>query len=137
MIAPQTVHQILINTLLAVTVATVWIGAVGMLRVRQPIQALHYIAVPASVGVLALTLAVFLQVGFKVVAWKCLLIAVVLLGINAVVAHATARAFRVRELGRWQHRKGDGVELVTEITPDTTTTNTTASTTASTTKDRP
>lgn len=107
-------REILIDALLIVVIATVWIGVVGMLRMRQPVQALHYIAVPASVGMLALTVAVFLQVGFKIVAWKCLLIASVLLGINAVVAHATARAFRVRETGRWQHRKGDGMEIVKE-----------------------
>jgi hypothetical protein len=34
------------------------------------------------------------------------------LGINAVVGHATGRAFRARELGHWEPRDGDPIEFV-------------------------
>jgi multisubunit Na+/H+ antiporter MnhG subunit len=67
-------------------------------------------------GTMLLTVAMFVQQGFTVLSWKTLLIAVVMLGINSVVAHATARAFRVREVGHWEHRHGDGVEIIDDRT---------------------
>lgn len=82
-----------------------------MLRMRQPMQSLHYLALPA-VATVPLTIAVFVQTGVTQAAWKMLFIAITLLGINSVVAHATARAFRVRELGHWEPRPGDDLVVL-------------------------
>ena len=40
------------------------------------------------------------------------MIAFILVAINSVVTHATARSFRARELGHWEPRKGDPIEFV-------------------------
>ena len=108
----MTLHAILIDTLLGLVVLACWLGIAGMLRMREPMQALHYLTLPATAGIIALTLAVFLETGASSTSFKTLLIAVILLGINSVVTHATARAFRTRELGHWQPRDGDPMELV-------------------------
>ncbi len=108
----MTAHTIAVDILLAIVVATTWIGVIGMLRMRDATQALHYLAVPGTLGVAALTAAIFIETGASPQAWKMLLIALVLLGFNAVVTHATARAFRVRELGHWEPRDGDPIEFV-------------------------
>lgn len=108
------VHDIEIEVLLGVVVLCVWLGAIGMWRMREPMQALHYLSMPASVGVTALTVAVFMTEGPAQAAWKTLLIAGVLMGINSVVTHATARAFRARELGHWEPRDGDPMEFTRE-----------------------
>ncbi len=108
----MTAHTLVIDGLLGVVVVTTWIGIAGMLRMRDATQALHYLAVPGTLGVAALTAAVFVQSGVSPLAWKMLLIAVILFGINSVVTHATGRAFRTRELGHWQPRDGDPVEFV-------------------------
>jgi multisubunit Na+/H+ antiporter MnhG subunit len=79
---------------------------------KKPTQALHYLALPVWGAAIFLAPAVFLQTGNSQAAWKTLLICLVLLAINSVVAHATARAFRVRELGHWQPRDGDPIEFV-------------------------
>jgi len=84
----------------------------------EPTQALHYLALPASVGMMALSAAVWLVEGNTQASWKMLLIGLVLLGINPVLAHATARAFRARELGHWEPRDGDPMELVRERATD-------------------
>lgn len=97
--------------LLAVVVLSCWLGALGMLRMREPTQALHYLALPA-VGSLFLTAAVFLRTGPSQAAWKTLLIAVIMLLINSVVGHATARSFRTRDLGHWEPLDGDPMEFV-------------------------
>jgi multicomponent Na+:H+ antiporter subunit G len=108
----MSVHQMTIEVLLGIVVLACWLGVLGMLRMRHPIQALHYLTFPATVGVGALTLAVFVESGFGSTATKMLLIAVVLLAINSVVTHATGRAFRARELGHWEPRDGDPIEFV-------------------------
>jgi multisubunit Na+/H+ antiporter MnhG subunit len=105
-------HAITIEVLLGIVVLSCWAGALGMLRMRYPVQALHYLTLPAAVGMAALIVAVFLELGFGQASVKTLLIGVVLLGINSVVAHATARAFRARELGHWEPRDGDPFEFV-------------------------
>ena len=95
----QGAFHILILVLLSATVALCWLGTIGMWRMREPVQALHYLSLPASLGAILLTIAVFLEKGLGQVAFKTALIAAVMLGINSVVSHATARAFRLRQLG--------------------------------------
>jgi multisubunit Na+/H+ antiporter MnhG subunit len=102
----------LLDVLLGSLVISCWLGVLGMWRMREPIQALHYLALPVWGATIFLTAAVFLQTGNGQAAWKTLLICLVLLAINSVVAHASARAFRVRELGHWQPRDGDPIEFV-------------------------
>jgi monovalent cation/proton antiporter MnhG/PhaG subunit len=106
------IHALVIDTLLGLVVVACWLGVIGMLRMHEPTQALHYLTLPATVGVFALVLGVFLETGPAFAAFKTLLIAVILFAINAVVTHATARAFRTRELGHWQPQDGDPIEFV-------------------------
>jgi multisubunit Na+/H+ antiporter MnhG subunit len=109
-------HPITEAILLAIVVLACWIGVAGMLRMKQPTQALHYLSLPA-VAAAVLTIAMFVQTGDSETSWKTLLIAFMLLAVNSVVTHATARAFRTRELGHWQPRDGDPIELVRDTEP--------------------
>ena len=101
-----------VHVLLVFVMIFCWLGVLGMWRMREPMQALHYLSLPACGATVALTAAVFLQTGNSQAGWKTLLICLILLGINSVVTHATARAFRSRELGHWQPLPGDPVEFV-------------------------
>ena len=106
----MTTRLVLQTILLAIVVLSCWIGVLGMLRMREPIQALHFLGLPACVGSPLLTVAVFLATGSSSAAWKTLLICLLLLLANAVVTHAIARAFRTRELRHWQPQPGDPFE---------------------------
>ena len=106
----MTLRSVVEAVLLSVVVLSCWLGCLGMYRMREPMQALHYISFPACIGSVALAAAVFLRTGNSQASSKTLLICVVMLGINSVVTHATARAFRTRELGQWQPQPGDNVE---------------------------
>lgn len=97
--------------LLAGVVLCCWIGVIGMLRMPEPMQALHYLGVPACFGSVLLMIAVFVQTGSGSTGWKTVLIVVDLLAANAVVTHAVARAFRTRQLGHWEPRPGDPVDF--------------------------
>ncbi len=105
--------------LLAVVVFSCWLGTLGMVRMREPMQSLHYLSLPACIGSVALVAAVFLRTGNSQASWKTVLICLVLLAINSVVTHATARAFRTRELGHWEPRPGDAVERLPRRTEHT------------------
>lgn len=95
-------HRIVIEGLLALTCLSCWIGVLGMVRMRDPYQALHYLGVPAIVGIGALTIAIFAQTGGSQASWKSLLILGIFMASNAVGTHAAARAFRERQKGHWE-----------------------------------
>lgn len=99
--------------LLALLVLSCWLGCLGMLRVREPTQALHYLSLPAGFGAALLPIAVWCATGWSITTLKAALIALFLMAANSVVTHATARAFRVRKLGHWQPRTEDHVEFLT------------------------
>ena len=108
----MTVRTILEATLLGGVVLSCWLGCLGMWRMREPMQALNYLSLPGSIGSVLLAAAVFLRTGNSQASWKTVLICVILLVINSAVTHATARAFRTRDVGHWQPRPEDVVERV-------------------------
>lgn len=101
--------------LLAVLVLSCWLGCLGMVRMKTPTQALHYLALPCFIGGALLPVAIFCVTGWSIAMLKGALIAFFLIATNSVVAHATARAFRVRSVGHWQPRADDArIQFATE-----------------------
>lgn len=100
--------------LLSLVVLSCWLGVLGMWRMKEPMQALHYLSLPATLGAILLAIAVLISEGPKQTFLKVLLITVILLATNSVVTHATACAFRARELGHWEPLDGDPIEIVRE-----------------------
>jgi monovalent cation/proton antiporter MnhG/PhaG subunit len=91
-----------VDGLLTFTALSCWAGALGMIRMRDAYQALHYLGVPAIVGMGALTVAVWVETGWTQATCKCGMILVILVASNSVGTHAAARAFRQREKGHWR-----------------------------------
>ncbi len=115
---PPLHHPVAEAVFLILLAVACWIGVLGMWRMREPMQALHYVSLPASIGAVFLVVAVFLEEGSTQVSWKTLLVAGVLFAINSVVTHATARAFRARELGHWEPLDGGPIEFVRDSEED-------------------
>jgi monovalent cation/proton antiporter MnhG/PhaG subunit len=105
---------VLDTVLLGAVVLLCWLGVLGMWRMREPMQALHYLSLPATGGAILLTIAVLVSQGLGQAFCKVLLIAAILLASNSVVTHATARAFRARDIGHWEPIDGDPMEIVHE-----------------------
>lgn len=82
-----------------------------MLRMRDEYQMMHFMSPPASLSVILITIAIFLQKGRKPESFKALFAVAVLILMNAVITHATARAFRIREIGDWKPLEGQEVPL--------------------------
>jgi monovalent cation/proton antiporter MnhG/PhaG subunit len=110
----MTTQAIIEGILLATVVLLCWLGVLGMWRMKEPMQALHYLSLPATAGAILMTIAVFVAQGAGQASWKAVLICFILLATNSVVTHATARAFRARELGHWEPLDSDPIEMVHE-----------------------
>ena len=96
------IHRLAVDAFLAMTATACWIGCLGMIRMRDPFQALHYLSWPALAGMGSLTLAVWIETGWTQATWKCLIILALLMAANSVGTHAAARAFRARDKGHWE-----------------------------------
>ena len=102
---------IVIDVLVAAGVLITLVSTLGMLRMRDAYQKMHYIAPPAALSAIFITAAIFLQRGFKAESFKALFTTLVLIGMNSVVTHAAARAFRIAEVKGWHPREGEEVPI--------------------------
>lgn len=89
--------SVVVAILVGFAVAVDLASAVGLLVMRDPYQRLHYLAPPASIAAVLLTVALFLGEPDKQAALKMLVVTLLLSAVNGVVTHATARAQRIRE----------------------------------------
>ncbi|MFL5344547.1 MAG: cation:proton antiporter [Hyalangium sp.] len=108
----MSVHQWSVALLLGLAVLITLLSSVGVLVMKDPYQRLHYIGPPTTVGAILINLAVFLDEPQKVAGLKMLLTTVVLITMNGVITHATARAARIRELGRLSVEPSERIPLV-------------------------
>jgi monovalent cation/proton antiporter MnhG/PhaG subunit len=102
---------IAIDVLIAAAVLVALLSVLGMLRMRDPYQRMHYISAPAALSPLFITIAIFLQDGLKPESFKALVTTFVLIGMNTVVTHAAARAFRMAETEHWRPVPGEEVPI--------------------------
>ena len=93
--------QLAIDVLLALGCLTAVLSALGVMVMKDLYERLHYLAPFADVSMCCFALAIVLDKHFSQAGIKAVLIAVVLFVMNAVLTHATARAARVRQFGRW------------------------------------
>jgi multicomponent Na+:H+ antiporter subunit G len=104
--------SVLIDVLLSAAVLITIVSVLGMLRVRDPYQRLHYISPPASLSSFLIAIAIFVQRGLKPESFKALFVALVLVGMNTIVTHAAARAFRIAEVPDWHPAEGEEVPIL-------------------------
>ncbi len=100
-----------IDILVAAGVLVTMLSVLGMWRMRDPYQRMHYISPPASLSPALFTIAIFLQDGLKPESFKALVTTFVLIGMNTVVTHAAARAFRIAETKDWTPPEGEEVPI--------------------------
>lgn len=97
----MTKTQIAIDLLLAIGVLSTVLSSLALLLMKDLYERLHYLSPPATVTIICFTAAVILDKHPSQAGIKAVLIMVVLLAMNAVLTHATARAARIRQFGRW------------------------------------
>lgn len=97
----MTPSAILVDVLLALGTVIACVSVLGMLVMRDPYQRLQYLAPASTLSPICFSVALIVESGWHQAAIKAILITVVLLSMNAVLTHATARAFRIKQQGRW------------------------------------
>lgn len=103
--------MIAIDALVLFSVLIILTCIAGMVRMRDSYQRLHYIAPPAFLSAIFITIAIFLQRGLKSESFKAALTTLILIAMNSLVTHAAARAFRISELDHWKPEEGDEVPI--------------------------
>jgi monovalent cation/proton antiporter MnhG/PhaG subunit len=92
---------IAIEVLLAIAVLVALLCCLGILLMKDFYERLHYMAPVTAVSAFCILLAVVIQEGWGQATIKAILVFLVLLFMNAVLTHATARAARLRTFGHW------------------------------------
>lgn len=97
----MTAADVAVDAFLAITVVFTAIPCWALLLFDDVFDRLHYLSVVTTVATFAMLMAVVIKEGWGQATIKTILVFFVLLLINAVLTHATARSARVREFGYW------------------------------------
>jgi monovalent cation/proton antiporter MnhG/PhaG subunit len=92
---------IAVEVLLAVAVGSAGICCIGLVAMKDLYERLHYMSTVSTISIGCVLAAVVIEQGWGQAAIKTSLIVLVMLIMNAVLTHATARAARIRTLGGW------------------------------------
>lgn len=106
---------IAVEVLVWVAVVICLICCLGIVLMKDFFERLHYMATVSTVATVTLLIAVVIEQGWGQAAIKMSLIVIVLILMNAVLTHATARAARVRDLGHWQPAEREKIEGLDQI----------------------
>lgn len=96
---------IIVDILLMAGVLILLMCAAGVLLMRNPYDRLHY-ACAAGWGALLVAIAIVASQSLSLIGDKALATAAVLVVCGPVLAHATARAARIRDHGEWNDLRG-------------------------------
>jgi multicomponent Na+:H+ antiporter subunit G len=96
------VRDVVVAVLLAVAVLAVLISCLGVLVMRDALDRLHFTAPAATIAPAFVAAAVLVEEPLSGAGFKAVIVAVLLVVTTPVLSHATARAARIREHGRWK-----------------------------------
>jgi multisubunit Na+/H+ antiporter MnhG subunit len=96
-----TVEHAVVGVLLTFGLLSVVLSSAGLVAAKTGWDKLHYTSPAAVVAPVAITAAVLVEDGLTSAGAKAVLVAVVLILTGPVLVHATARAARIREHGRF------------------------------------
>jgi multicomponent Na+:H+ antiporter subunit G len=96
------VKELIVAVLLALGVASVLLSCLGVLVMRDALDRLHFTAPAATIAPVLLAVAVLVEEPLSSAGVKAVLVALLIIVTTPVLSHATARAARIREHGRWR-----------------------------------
>jgi monovalent cation/proton antiporter MnhG/PhaG subunit len=91
----------IVIALLSIGVAAALLGAAGLLATGNYYDQLHFTAPATVISPVVIAAAVLVEEPLSSAGIKAVLIALIMVLTGPVLVHATARAARVRERGRW------------------------------------
>ena len=94
-------RDVAVGALLTIGVAAVLISCVGLVAAREAWDKLNYTGPANVIGPVAIAAGVLVEEPLSSAGVKSVLVAIVMLVTGPVLLHATARAARIREHGRF------------------------------------
>ena len=92
---------VVVGLLLVVAVASVLLSCAGLVAARDPCDKLNFTGPATVIAPVAVAAAVLVEEPLSSAGVKAVLVAIVMLVTGPVLLHATGRAARVREQGRF------------------------------------
>jgi monovalent cation/proton antiporter MnhG/PhaG subunit len=96
--------------LLTLGVALELVACLGVAAMKGTYDRLHFVA-PSTLGAVLIATAVWAEEGPSMIGLKATLIVAFLIVAAPALAHATARAARISELGDWRAQSDEGIEM--------------------------
>jgi multicomponent Na+:H+ antiporter subunit G len=95
------IGDVAVVVLLTLGVGAALMSAIGLVATRDPYDQLHFTGPATVISPIAIAAAVLVEEPLSSAGIKAVLVAVIMIGTGPILLHATARAARVRERGRW------------------------------------
>jgi monovalent cation/proton antiporter MnhG/PhaG subunit len=95
------VTEVVVAVLLGLGVGSALLSALGLLATSDAYDRLHFTGPATVIGPVAIAAAVLVEEPLSSAGIKSVLVALIMLGTGPVLIHATARAGRIRDRGRW------------------------------------
>jgi monovalent cation/proton antiporter MnhG/PhaG subunit len=96
------VTDVVVAILLGIGVASILVSCIGVLVMRDALDRLHFTAPASTIAPVCLAAAVLVEEPLSSAGVKAVLVALLIVLTTPVLTHATARAARIREEGRWK-----------------------------------
>lgn len=93
---------IAVDVLLGLAVAVVLTSTLGIVAMKDPFDKLHYVTPAALIAPVLVALAVTVHEGWDEITTETWLTVLFVAATSPVLAHATARAARIRQRGDWR-----------------------------------
>jgi monovalent cation/proton antiporter MnhG/PhaG subunit len=106
----MSLQDAVVYLLLGGGVACEVVACLGVVAMRDAYDRLHFVG-PASLGAILIAGAIWARQGPSGIALKATVVAAFVLVASPTLAHATARAARIREHGDWRPQRGEGIEV--------------------------
>ena len=106
----MSVQDVVVGALLAGGVASVLLSCVGVVVMRTPLDRLHFTAPAGTIAPALFAAAVLVEEPLSSAGIKAVIVALLIIVTTPSLTHATARAARIREHGRFKvlpHEHGD------------------------------
>jgi multicomponent Na+:H+ antiporter subunit G len=109
------VADVVVAALVGLAVLVGVLSCVGVFVARDPYDSLHFTAPASVLSPVLIAIAVVIEEGIGSQAGiKSIVVALLLIVLNTVLVHATARAARIRAAGRWELEPAEKATLPSE-----------------------
>ena len=108
----MSVQDVVVGALLVLGVLSVLLSCVGVVVMRTALDRLHFTAPAGTIAPVLFAVAVLVEEPLSSAGVKAVIVAVLIVVTTPSLSHATARAARIREHGRFKLLPGDEDEDV-------------------------